>query len=114
MRSRILTAMVVALALILPFGAIAQDILEKFSPIIDKGEFRQAQAEMRQELATNLEMVPLDRLALEFEIERLDRIRKDFTETREEVVIYQAVHPRCHGCGSGTVGEGEIFGVPHD
>jgi transglutaminase-like putative cysteine protease len=41
---------------------------------------------MRLALANNPDMPPLDRLALEFEIERLDRIRKDFTQTRAQVM----------------------------
>ncbi|MDZ7375508.1 MAG: transglutaminase domain-containing protein, partial [candidate division KSB1 bacterium] len=46
-----------------------------------------AQQLMRLELANNLNLGPLQRLAIAFEIERLDRIRKDFTKTHKEVIL---------------------------
>lgn len=63
-------------------------IPEKFQQLIDQGEFGQAQTLMRQELATNLDLDPIQRLNIAFEIERLDRIKKDFTRTKEEIVDY--------------------------
>lgn len=66
----------------------AQGILQKFNPIIKNGKFTEAQTMMRKEIASNPGMDPVDRLALEFEIERLDRIRKDFTKTKDDVVKY--------------------------
>ena len=62
-----------------------QTIVDKFNPLIEQGEFTQAQTAMRHELAENLSLSSSDRLALAFELERLDRIRKDFTATAEEV-----------------------------
>ncbi|HPI72263.1 MAG TPA: transglutaminase-like domain-containing protein [bacterium] len=56
--------------------------------MIDQGEFTEAQKAMRLELATNQGLTAADRLELEFEIERLDRIRKDFTKSEEQVVQY--------------------------
>lgn len=63
-------------------------IPEKFQPLIIQGEFSEAQRQMRQELAANLKLDPMQRLELCFEIERLDRIRKDFTRTKEDILAY--------------------------
>ncbi|OPZ71138.1 MAG: Transglutaminase-like superfamily protein [bacterium ADurb.Bin478] len=62
--------------------------VQKFKSLIDQGEFTEAQKAMRLELATNSTLPAADRLELEFEIERLDRIRKDFTRSEEQVVQY--------------------------
>ncbi len=72
----------------LSFAAIGQEVLKKFAPLVEQGQFTQAQQAMRQELAENPTMPVYDRLALEFEIERLDRIRKDFNKSEEEVLSY--------------------------
>lgn len=79
-----------SLALILLFSshATAQNILESFDPLIKNGDFSQAQTEMWTYMADHPDMNPLDRMILEFEVERLDRIRKDFTKTRADVVDY--------------------------
>jgi transglutaminase-like putative cysteine protease len=66
----------------------AQDILSEFNPIIKEGEFTKAQSMMRKKIASNPDMNPLDRLALEFEAERLNRIRKDFTKTKKDIIEY--------------------------
>jgi hypothetical protein len=60
----------------------------KFQQLIDQGEFTKAQQLMRQELATNPDMDPVQRLKVVFQIERLDRIRKDFKKTKEEIIEY--------------------------
>lgn len=57
-----------------------------YQRLIDLGEFSAAQQLMRSELATNLALDPLQRLAIAFEVERLDRIRKDFRKTRDEII----------------------------
>jgi len=56
--------------------------------IISRGEYSTAQQMMRQEIAAHPAMDPLLRLRMEFEIERLDRIRKDFTQTSADIVEY--------------------------
>lgn len=63
-------------------------IPEKFQQLIDQGQFTQAQNLMRQELATNLDLAPIQRLNMAFEIERLDRIKKDFKKTEEDILNY--------------------------
>jgi len=54
--------------------------------LIDQGEFSAAQVIMRQELAMNQHLPDSTRLALAFEIERLERIKQDFCRTREEIL----------------------------
>ncbi len=68
--------------------SIHAQIPEKFQQLIDQGEFTQAQQVMRQELATNLELDPMQRMSLSFQIERLDRINKDFTKTTTDILDY--------------------------
>ncbi|MCR4437780.1 MAG: transglutaminase domain-containing protein [bacterium] len=72
----------------LPSLAQRQGVLAPFEAFIERGEFAKAQSEMRMALAQHPDMPALERLTLEFEIERLDRIRKDFCKTKEEVVDY--------------------------
>lgn len=60
----------------------------KFQKLIDQGDFSQTQNLMRQELATKLDMDPIQRLEIAFQIERLERIKKDFTKTKEEILNY--------------------------
>ncbi len=62
--------------------------MNKFNPFIEKGEYTKVQSMMLEEIASNPKMKPLDRLTIEFEIERLERIRKNFTKTKGEVVSY--------------------------
>lgn len=68
--------------------SLAQDVLKKFATLIDQGDFGQAQKAMRLELAEHPAMPVADRLNLEFEIDRLDRIKLDFTKTKEQVKEY--------------------------
>ncbi len=75
-------------AVMLPCLVLAQEVLAPFEPMIAAGEFSKAQRAMRLALAENPGMPPLERLTLEFEIERLERIRKDFTKTRDDVLDY--------------------------
>jgi len=64
------------------------DIPVKIQNLIEKGEFNKAQQEMRQELATNSDLDPESRLHLQFEIERLERFKKDFQTTKQQVIDY--------------------------
>ncbi len=59
-----------------------------FNDLIEKGEFTKAQQLMRKELASNLTLEPAKRLEISFEIERLERIKKDFVRTKQEIVEY--------------------------
>ncbi|GAH44536.1 unnamed protein product [marine sediment metagenome] len=63
-------------------------IPEKFQKLINKGEFSKVQELMREEIAVNLDLSSLDRLEIIFEIERLKRIKKDFTRSSVEVIDY--------------------------
>ncbi len=67
--------------------AIAQ-IPGKFQKLIDQGEFTKAQKLMRDELANNLNLDSQQRMDISFQIERLDRIKKDFTRTKQYIVDY--------------------------
>jgi len=67
--------------------AFAQ-IPQKIQTLIDQGEFSKSQKLMRLELANNLEMEAQQRLDLSFQIERLERIKKDFTSTKENIIDY--------------------------
>ncbi|MBN1349660.1 transglutaminase domain-containing protein [candidate division KSB1 bacterium] len=57
------------------------ELPQKFQDLIQRGEFTKCQQLMRRELAENLEIYGCDRLELVFEIERLERIKKDFPNT---------------------------------
>jgi transglutaminase-like putative cysteine protease len=78
----------VFLIFMLYVGSSQATLPEKFQKLIDKGEFSKAQELMRKEIAVNLGLSSLDRLETIFEIERLERIKKDFTKSGAEVVDY--------------------------
>ena len=59
-----------------------------FQKLINNGEFSKAQQLMRTELAANLSLSPEVKQVMIFEIERLERIKKDFTNTKQQVVEY--------------------------
>ena len=85
-RSSIFTALVIAIGFWMHVGA--QEPLHPFRKMIEKGDFSKAQAAMRKRLAEDPDMDPGDRMILEFEIERLNRIRKDFQKTEADVLEY--------------------------
>ncbi|MDZ7377057.1 MAG: hypothetical protein ONB13_10590, partial [candidate division KSB1 bacterium] len=87
MSRRSLTLGLIGVCLIFWFSGIYAQLPDKFQRLIEQGEFDAAQQLMRLELANNLNLGPLQRLAIAFEIERLDRIRKDFTKTQKEVIL---------------------------
>ncbi|MCX6139202.1 MAG: transglutaminase domain-containing protein [Ignavibacteriales bacterium] len=64
---------------------LAQDIPTQIQADIDRGNFTSAQQALRLLLASDI-LPPAQRLSFQFEIERLDRIRKDFPRTQEEVL----------------------------
>ncbi|UCH63416.1 MAG: transglutaminase domain-containing protein [Fidelibacterota bacterium] len=62
--------------------------------LIEQGEFRRARAAIEARLQKDTGLTPVQRLELQFEIERLERIKKDFNQTEEEVIEYiKAVIP---------------------
>lgn len=77
-----------SLILLFLAGSNYAQIPEKYQQLIGQGEFAWAQKLMRQELATNLDMDPIQKLNIAFQIERLDRIKKDFTKNKIEILAY--------------------------
>ncbi|MBN1154550.1 transglutaminase domain-containing protein [candidate division KSB1 bacterium] len=59
---------------------------EKIQYMIDIGDYSSAQQEMKAKLCESKELDYAQRRAMMFEIERLDRIRLDFTKDREQVI----------------------------
>ncbi len=68
------------------FGAQSGDLIKTVQRLVDNGEFKAAQKLMRQHIAENPEMNAQDLLWMEFEIKRLQRIRKDFDKTGQQVL----------------------------
>jgi len=58
--------------------------------LINDGNFDQARAEIHQQLETPDKLTPEQVLDLEFQLDRMNRIEKDFTATRPEVKKYIA------------------------
>ncbi len=80
--------LLIFLIFMLRVGSNHAAIPEKFQKLINKGEFSKVQELMREEIAVNLNLSSLDRLEIIFEIERLERIKKDFTRSSAEVIDY--------------------------
>ena len=80
--------LLVFLIFMLCVGSSHAAIPEKFQKLINKGEFSKVQELMREEIAVNLDLSLLERLEIIFEIERLERIKKDFTGSSTEVIDY--------------------------
>lgn len=78
---------IIFLLFFLPNLTISQ-IPKKYQILIDQGEFSKAQKLMRLELANKFEMNAEQRLDISFQIERLERIKKDFAKTKEEIIAY--------------------------
>lgn len=55
---------------------------------IDKGDFTKAQKIIRKELVANRNLLPERRLDLLFEVEKMERIKKDFTKSEQDVLEY--------------------------
>ncbi len=67
-------------------GTARAGVAERIHQLIDQGEFTVARQWIRDRIADTPDMDPLLRLDLEFQLARMDRIRKDFTLSREEVL----------------------------
>lgn len=59
-----------------------------YQELIMMGEFNRAAKAIRKELRADPAIAPNRRLMLEFELERMERIRKDFTATQSDVMEY--------------------------
>lgn len=76
------------IVLILSLPLFATNIPVTYQRLIDQGEFSIARQLMRMELATNLALAPCEKQSLSFEIERLERIKKDFIRSQEYIINY--------------------------
>ncbi len=61
---------------------------EKFLRLIEKGEFTLAQKLMKLEIAENPNLSEMEKLEISFEIERLERIKKEFYKNKEDILNY--------------------------
>jgi transglutaminase-like putative cysteine protease len=76
---------ILVLFLLVLTRSMAQNIPDSIQSTIDRGNFTAAQTAMQQVIASG-RCGAEQTLALKFEIERLDRIRKDFRRTEADVV----------------------------
>lgn len=76
------------LSLLLCSALLGQLKNKKIESLITKGDFSKAELAINQELIKNMSLSLTDRLDLKFEIERMNRIRLDFTKTEKEVTDY--------------------------
>lgn len=67
-------------------GACSYQI--EYKDLIERGEFSRAENIIRQELADSSRLTGSARTELMFELERMQRIRRDFTETEKQVTDY--------------------------
>lgn len=77
--------------LVLPavfFLACTRPELEDFRTMIDQGEFSKAKRMIENRLAVDSALGPAERLQWKFEIERIERISKDFTRSEDEVTSF--------------------------
>ncbi|MCK5737828.1 transglutaminase domain-containing protein [bacterium] len=66
--------------------AVQAAIPERFQRLVDAGEFSEARRLIRYDMAANPELSDAERLTLQFEMERLNRIEKDFVRTETEIL----------------------------
>jgi len=59
-----------------------------YRTLIEQGEFRQAAWIIQEQLKNDKALAPEQRLQLQFELERIERIRQDFQRTEKEVLDY--------------------------
>ena len=59
-----------------------------YRELIEKGEFKKASQIIRVELASNQDLTDQERIDLLFEIERMNRIKKDFTKDEKDILEY--------------------------
>ena len=83
---RKLTILILALGLFFIFCQGKMD--NQYMILIDKGEFTEAKNIIKQKLETETDVSEDLRNRLEFEIERMERIKKDFIKTESDVLEY--------------------------
>ncbi len=59
-----------------------------YQALIAAGEFSQARKSIQNLLDTDQSLTPVEKLDLAFQLERMDRIEKDFTQTEDQVLAY--------------------------
>ncbi|HOU18077.1 MAG TPA: transglutaminase domain-containing protein, partial [Candidatus Marinimicrobia bacterium] len=59
-----------------------------YRALIETGEFKKAEEMIRRELFSNQSLSVSERRTLEFELERMRRIRLDFNKSQAEVIEY--------------------------
>lgn len=79
--------MTVSIFICLVITSLAQ-VPQQFERLIEQGEYSTAQKLMRLEMATNQNLSPKVQQDITFEIERLDRIKKDFIRSREYILDF--------------------------
>lgn len=90
-RAELATALAVLAGM---FMACSSQLQQDHLTLIEQGEFSRARAVIEARLQGDADLTPGQRLELQFEIERLERIKKDFGQTEEEVTEYiKAVIP---------------------
>jgi transglutaminase-like putative cysteine protease len=67
------------------FGQIKNKQIES---LISKGEFSKAETAIKMEIAKNKLLSQTGKMELQFEMERMDRIRLDFSKTEKDVMEY--------------------------
>jgi len=74
--------------LVLCYISCEQSKQADYLALIERGEFTQAQATIENLLQSDTTLSSEERKQLSFEIERMERIRKDFTKTEQDVLEY--------------------------
>ena len=96
--------------------AICQ-IPNRFITLIEQGEYTAAQHKMKQALASDESFSSETVLAMQFEIERLERIKKDFRKTRDDIIAeikgFASTSDAFHMTAPAENGEGGARAMKH-
>jgi len=77
------------IVVVLLYGCNKKNVdITHIKSLIDNGDFSKAERHIKTLLIETPSLSPTEKLELSFEIERMERIRKDFTKTREDVLQY--------------------------
>ena len=63
-------------------------VVEDYQSLIENGEFSKAKKNIEQQLLSNKNLSSTEKRDLQFEMERMERIRRDFTKTRADVLAF--------------------------
>jgi len=81
-------SLIVLFIILLSISNSNTELNNKFQSLIDSGEFTHAQKLMKEEMTTNLALTPAEKIEMNFEIDRLERIKKEFNKKTEDVINY--------------------------